>query len=93
MGRIEDEIAKLGAELDALDHAHVGNRLEREAYLAGLIRAAMHGEGEEDYPAEEVEKVRGKLERLRPAFERVVARLSEKGWVLREDGTWGPRGQ
>ena len=79
--------------MDALEHAHVGNRLEREAYLAGLIRAAMHGEGEEDYPAEEVEKVRGKLERLRPAFGGVAARRSEKGAVRREDGTGGPRGQ
>jgi hypothetical protein len=88
MGRIEDEIARLRAELDVLDGDHTAGP-ERGAYLDGLARAAIRGDNEEAYPAEEVEKLRGELERLRPAFERVLERMAAKGWVKRDDGTWG----
>ena len=88
MCRIEDEIAKLRAELDVLDRAHTAWP-ERGAYLDCLSRAAINGENEEAYPAEEVEKLRGGLERLRPAFESVLERMTAKGWVKRDGGTWG----
>lgn len=86
MGRLEDELAKIAAEMEALDHSRLSHGQEREAHLRELIRAIHEGRDVSDYDPAEVEKMRETLRKIDPAARKVAERLRAKGATIGEDG-------
>ena len=91
MGRLEDELDRLERETERL--ARDGRDRpdpERTARLGDLILSIRRGESTDGFDPGEVEEVRATLDRIGPALERTVARLTAKGWGWRspdgEDG-------
>lgn len=81
MGRLEDQITRLEAEIDGLLHDpeqalrdHEAERQAEHERLTQLIHALETGGDLSAHDPEEVEEIRGVLEDIRPALESLVAR-------------------
>jgi hypothetical protein len=90
MGRLEDELEKIGQELEFLDSSRTSEG--REQYMARLkaiIGAIREGGDTSVFEVVEVNRVEEAMIRYSPAVENVRTRLAEKeGRLDHEDGGW-----
>jgi polynucleotide 5'-kinase involved in rRNA processing len=90
VGRLEDDLEALRREVEELEVSDPSSREERERQLERLIGAILHGEDTSEFEPNEVARMQATLQRIAPAAKRVAERLAAKGWVSRQDGSWGP---
>ncbi len=90
MGRLEDELERLRAEVESLDAARLAYGQGRNERLHELICALREGRDTASFNADDVERVSLTLQKIAPAVERVLERLAEKGGHIGEDGSWRP---
>lgn len=87
MGHLEDELARLRMEVEALGTERTAaTAAERQRHLKVIVGAIRRGDDLDEFDPAEVELVRDALTQYGVAAQQVIDRLTASGGTLGEDG-------